>query len=260
MNRDTPMHFKLISCAVFYREMSYAISQSPHQIEVEFLPKGLHTNKSVTMSERIQERIDAADESESDAILVGYALCNNGIAGICARNKPLVLPRAHDCISIFLGGRKQYQEFFNENPGVYYKTSGWIEQRAEDSDNDGQPVQHIPGLDLNYASLIEKYGEENARYLYEELTQYKKHYNTLTYIQMGVEPDARFEKQSRGDAEKEGWKFRKVNGDISFIQRFVNGEWNEEEFLVVQPGYKVAANFKENIIEAVPYHHSSMKK
>ena len=36
------MKLKLISCEVFYREMGFAISRSPHQVDIEFLPKGLH--------------------------------------------------------------------------------------------------------------------------------------------------------------------------------------------------------------------------
>lgn len=69
---------------------------------------------------------------------------------------------------------------------------------------------------------------------------------------MGIEPDDRFEKQTRGDAEEAGWGFQKVEGDMTLIHRLMNGEWNEDEFLVVRPGYRVLANFKDNIIEAVP--------
>ena len=33
---------KLIACEVLYREMCDAVARSPHQVDVEFLPKGLH--------------------------------------------------------------------------------------------------------------------------------------------------------------------------------------------------------------------------
>ena len=36
------MRLKLISCEVLYREMCAAISRAPHEVDVEFLPKGLH--------------------------------------------------------------------------------------------------------------------------------------------------------------------------------------------------------------------------
>jgi len=36
------MRFKLISCEIFFREMEFLLEQVPHQIDVEFLQKGLH--------------------------------------------------------------------------------------------------------------------------------------------------------------------------------------------------------------------------
>ena len=36
------MQLKLIACEIFYREMCAAVARSPNQVDVEFLPKGLH--------------------------------------------------------------------------------------------------------------------------------------------------------------------------------------------------------------------------
>ncbi len=253
------MRFKLISCEVFYREMCYTISQSPNQVDLEFLPKGLHDIKASLMLERIQDRIDATDESLYDAILFGYGLCNNGIEGLTARKIPLVIPRAHDCITIFLGNKERYLSYFNNNPGVYFKTSGWIERGTPGKEFDQLSIQRKTGLELSYAELVKKYGEDNAKYLYEELEKYKDRYNTFTFIEMGIEPDDRFEKQTREDAEKAGWGFEKVRGDISLIQRLIDGQWNDDEFLVVKPGYRVIANFKDNVIEAEPCKSAEQK-
>ena len=40
----------------------------------------------------------------------------------------LVVPRAHDCITLFLGSKERYLDYFQTHPGVYFKTSGWIER------------------------------------------------------------------------------------------------------------------------------------
>lgn len=253
------MRYKLISCEVFYREMCYAISQSPHQVDIEFLPKGLHDIQSSMMLARIQERIDATDQSLYQAILFGYGLCNNGIEGLTARDIPLVIPRAHDCITVFLGNKERYLSYFNNNPGVYFKTSGWIERGTPGKEFDQLSIQQKTGLELSYAELVKKYGEENAQFLFEELTKYKDRYNSFTYIEMGIEPDDRFEKQTREDAGKAGWGFQKVSGDMTLIHRLINGEWNEDEFLVVRPGYRVVANFKDTIIEAEPCDSADQK-
>ena len=117
------MRLKLISCEIFYREMCAAVARSPHRIDIEFLPKGLHDIGSKKMLERLQEAVDHVENY--DAVLLGYALCNNGLAGLTARSLPLVLPRAHDCITLFLGSKERYLEYFSDHPGVYPADTGF---------------------------------------------------------------------------------------------------------------------------------------
>jgi len=78
------MRLKLISCEIFYREFCAAISRSVNTVEVEFLTKGLHDVGAETMRERLQAAIDGVDSSRYEAVLLGYGLCNNGIAGLTA--------------------------------------------------------------------------------------------------------------------------------------------------------------------------------
>ena len=71
------MRLKLISCEIFYREMCYAVSQSPNLIEIEFLPKGLHDIGSAGMLQRVQEVLDKVDEihkRNKQVIIVGGSL------------------------------------------------------------------------------------------------------------------------------------------------------------------------------------------
>ena len=70
----------------------------------------------------IQEQIDQAAEYASQIVL-GYGLCSNGIVGITARNQSLIVPRCHDCITLFLGSPAAYSEVFKERSGSYYLTS-----------------------------------------------------------------------------------------------------------------------------------------
>jgi hypothetical protein len=246
------MHLKLISCEVFYREMCFGLSRSPNQIDVEFLQKGLHDIGTAPMRERLQQRIDATDASLYDAILLGYGLCNNGIAGLEAKRIPLVVPRAHDCITLFLGSQERYLSIFRENPGVYFKTSGWIERGTARGELEELSIQRKTGMDLALADLIEKYGADNGTFLFEEFARYKDRYRVLTYIEMGIEPDDRFEKRARHDAEDAGWSFEKVPGDLTLIQRFLDGQWNEAEFLVVPPGSRIVASHSTGVVAAEP--------
>ena len=241
------VRLKLLSCEIFYREMCHAVSRSPNQVDVEFLPKGLHDIGSVPMRQRLQAAVDDVDESKYEAILLGYGLCNHGLAGLTARSVPLVLTRAHDCITLFLGSKERYLDYFKANPGVYFKTTGWIE-RNERGGLRQLSIQHNTGMDLSYEQLVAKYGDDNAEYIYEQLGDPKQNYRQLTFIEMGVEPDDSFEQRCRDEAAQRNWSFEKVQGDLSLIEKLVDGQWNEREFLVVPPGGQIAASYDEQIV------------
>jgi hypothetical protein len=249
------VRLKLIACEILYREFCAALSRSTNHIDVEFLSKGLHDMGSDGMSRRLKEVLHEVDEKEYDAVLFGYALCSNGLVGLSADTVPLVIPRAHDCISLFLGSKERYLEYFQANPGTYFKTTGWLERGADLEQLD--PQQANPdsqatksGMNMSYEQLVERYGEDNAKFLYEELCNMTRNYGQLTYIGMGIEPDDRFEQQARQLAKSNDWKFDNLTGDMGLIQALVDGPWDEDRFLVVQPGERIAASFDEGIIKA----------
>lgn len=251
--KGTAVRLKLIACEILYRELCAAVARSTNCIDVEFLPKGLHDIGAEGMSGRLKDALAKVDEEEYDAVLFGYALCSNGLVGLAARSVPLVVPRAHDCISLFLGSKERYLEYFQNNPGAYFETSGWIE-RGDDLEQldprranpDSKATQ--AGMDQSYEQLVERYGEDNARFLYEELWNMTRNYSRLTYIEMGIEPDDRFERHARELAKTRDWKFDKLAGDMRLIQALVDGPWDEDRFLLVQPGQRIVASFDKTII------------
>lgn len=246
------MRLKLIACEILYREFCAAVARSVNQVDIEFLPKGLHDIGQERMNRRLQEVLAAIDPSPYDAVLFGYGLCSNGLVGLAARSIPLVIPRAHDCITLFLGNKERYLEYFQSHPGVYFKTSGWIERGDQIEQLGTQSVQHRSGMTQSYEELVARYGEDNARFLHEQLTNMLRNYSGYAYIEMGIEPDDRFERTARQQAAERGWTFEKLQGDMSLVQSLVDGPWDEERFLVVPPGHQIATSFDDNVVCTVP--------
>jgi len=246
------LRIKLIACEILYRECCAAAARSPNMVDVEFLPKGLHDIGREGMNARLVQAVAAVEQSQYDAVALGYALCSNGIVGLTAQQIPLVVARAHDCITLLLGSKERYQQYFESHPGVYYQSSGWIErgrgvvQAGPDSQSDRL------GANWTFEKLAARYGEDNARYLVEQLGNLTRNYSGLTYIEMGIEPDGRFEALARQEAAERGWRFEKLRGQMALIQALVDGPWDEGRFLVVRPGERIAPSYDEQIVRAEP--------
>jgi hypothetical protein len=242
------MRYQLVCCEVLFREMCHAMVKTPHQVNVQFLPKGLHDFGGAKMCSAIQECVDQASLQSPDAVLLGYALCGNGLHGLIAREVPLVLPRAHDCIALLMGSRHEYQVYFDSHPGTYFRSTGWLE-RGKTLD---PAIRMKTGVTTSLDDLINKYGDENGRYLFEEMNRYRESYSRLTFIETGLEPDARFENEARAEAEARRWEFEKIPGSLRLFHNLVNGVWPADDFLTVPPGHRVVARYDEAIIHAEP--------
>jgi len=235
----------LVGCEVLLRELADAIARSPHTIDVEFLPKGLHDLGGARMRQALQAAVDQADPARHEAVLMGYALCGNGLHGLEARRVTLVAPRAHDCIALLLGSRQRYDTYFHAHEGVYFRSTGWLERGR-----DIEQLARDAGTDFTLADLIAKYGDDNGRYLYDELRRYERSYRQLTFIETGLECDGRFEQQARAEAAEKSWQFEKIRGDLGLFRKLVGGEWDPADFLVVEPGGRIVASYDEDIIRA----------
>jgi len=242
------MRILLIGCEVIIRELSDAVTRSPHVVDARFLSKGLHDLGARAMREGLQAAIDEVEAraEKYDAIALGYGLCGNGLAGVEARSIPLVLPRAHDCITLLMGSRTGFETYFRDHPGVYYRSTGWVERGG-----DVLPLARTEtGAGYTLDALIDRYGEDNGKFLYEELTRYHQTYQQLTFIETGIEPDDRFENEARAEAAAKGWKFEKVRGDLGLFRGLLSGDWDDARFLVVPPGHRIVARPEQGIIAA----------
>lgn len=241
------MNFKLISCEIFSNEINSLISASSHDIDVEYLPKGLHDIGHEKMHLKIQQTISSVDvEKKYDYILLGYGLCNNGTIGLSSKNTPVVIPRIHDCIALLMGSKEKYSESFASNPGTFYLSPGWIDHAEVDRESS---IQSQLSMNKTYEELVEEYGRDNAEYLYETLCEQTSNYSRIIYIKNNLDSDSMYEKNAREQACEKGWKFDVFDGDLSFMQRFLNGKWDDSEFIIIPPGKQILNTYNENIFK-----------
>jgi len=238
--------FKLISCEIMFREACLCAATSTDIIDITFMPKGLHDIGKIKMSEKLQLEIDMVDTNKYDAILLCYGLCNNGVSGLHAKI-PLVVPRAHDCITLLLGSRHKYKEYFDNNPGTFFKSSGWIERDVNPNDTEDGVTNQL-GMDKTYEEYIELYGEENAEFLIGMLGDWTSNYQKVAYIDTGT-GNADLDKQiSKEVADSKNWSYEEIKGDIRLISQLINGEWNPEDFLVVPPDNKIEPSHDDAVV------------
>ena len=238
------MRLKIIACEVLFREICLCAAYSQNIISTEFLVRGLHDNPDMLRSE-VQRKIDETDKSMYEGILLGYALCSNGIVGIQARGIPLIVPRAHDCVTLFLGSKENYSKHFSGSPGTYYYTSGWLERAGSKIE---RKVQDGRGLGERYEKYVEKYGEDNARYLMEFEQSWIENYSRAAYIDMEFANFLNYKEETKKIAENRGWEYEELPGDIRLIKKLIDGQWDEDEFLVVQPGEEIIPSYDNNVM------------
>lgn len=247
-----PKRLKALTCEVMARQVYLAAAYSPHVVDVELFRKGLH-NTPNQLRDALQAQIDAASSGNFDAIVLAYGLCGQSVKGLKARNAPLVVPRAHDCITLYLGSRARYAREFTENPGTYWFSLDYVERSNM---NNGLVVLGSnvtsDSMQATYAEYVEKYGKENADYLMEVMGAWQAHYNRAAFIDMGVGDPAATEAEARDFAAKRGWRFERMEGDRDLIRRLIDGDW-DADFLVVPPGEEIVQQMDETIVASRPY-------
>lgn len=254
-HESRPLRLRCIGCEVLARALYLCAARSPHVVDVALLRRGLHDTPA-TLRERIQAEIAVAESSDPpyDAIVLAYGLCGGATAGIAAVKLPLVLPRAHDCITLFLGSRARYSQEFNSHPGTYWYSAEYIERSLQEQ---GASASGLAGIGANskearesaYADYVARFGRENADYLMQELGAWQAHYDRAVFISTETGDTGQVERRARRDAEQRGWVFEKMAGDLQLIGRLLDGDW-DQDFLILEPGHRLEMAYDESILRA----------
>lgn len=230
------LRLHVIACPVFQRELELLAADAKTLVTFRHLEMGLHEGSAENLRTALQTAIGATSGGQCDAIAIGYGLCNRGVVGLQARTVPVVIPRAHDCIGMLLGSSRCYLAQIEAQPGTYFQSAGWLENSPMSSDIRQQNFTFGPNSNVTREKLVEKYGEENADYLLQQFQDFTQHYERLAFIDTPVPESKKWEAAARGIAQKRGWQFEKLPGDLGWLKRLLDADWNEHEFLKLNPG------------------------
>lgn len=246
------LKLKVIACDVLNREISYLASQSQQYVDVTFISQGLH-NTPERLREAVQVEINKANEGfpynymdtcpNYDYIVIGYGLCSNGIVGITSPKIPLVIPKAHDCITMLLGSKEKFKHLFDTMPGTFWYSCGWIERGWQPSELKFTSI---------YNEYIKHYDEDNAEYLMELEKNWVKQYKAAGLIYWDcLENRGIYREYTKAAAQYLNWSYQEIQGDEGLLKSIFSGKFNENEVLIVPAGAEVEPSYDEQIIKYI---------
>lgn len=165
------------------------------------------------------------------------------MVGLHSSRVPLVIPRGHDCTTLLMGSKEGYREYFDAVKGTSFISQGWADHGFESEEE-----RDLEALRQRY---MEEYDDEDAvEFLMEMAKNSMVHYSCLTCIFWPEFPRQRLEEMGRRHAAENNWEFKTYEGSSSLLRDMLEGRWDEEKFLVVQPGQTVQPSYDRLIIKA----------
>jgi hypothetical protein len=231
----------LLACEVLKNEIVLYTQGASHIAEVRYFEIGLHDQPD-TLRGTLQENIDALDKRDDiEAVVLAYGLCGRGTVGLRPLRHQLIIPRAHDCITLFMGSKEAYAEHHRRCPTCYYYTPGWNRSRR------------VPGkeqLDALRADLALKFDADDVEYLVKAETEQWALHDTATYLDLGTSDAAAEADYARKCATWLGWKFQHLRGDPTLLRDLLWSNWDDKRFQIIEPGMQLGQALDETVMRA----------
>jgi len=248
-------HFKVLACKIFQREFAQVIPSCPNALDITFMRQDLHMSPNL-LRDALQQEIDLIESGNDlhtnessfgklEAILLGYGLCSNALVGIKSSRLPLVIPKAHDCTTLFMGSKEKYADYFEKVKGTFFYTQGWLDLGLELGQAD---------IEQKRSEYMERFDgdEDTVEYLLDMEKEMLKNYHYVTYITWPGMPNENALAATQQIAENSGLKLLQYEGSNRLMADFVNGNWNEEDFLILKPGQTLQPSYDRMVIKTAP--------
>lgn len=241
---------------MFEPYIEHLAAECGNEISLHTLDAGLHARPN-DLRLFVQGEIDKASrEGGFDAVILLYGLCGRGTAEIVSREIPVVIPRAHDCITLFLGSHEAYLKQFARNPGTFYHTLGWIEKKINPGNREASQFYTNYAKEgwekhPDYGTLRARFGAENAEHVVAFMERWRQHYSRAAYIDMGFPGEDELVEFTRQMAEVFDWTHEVIPGDTEMLLRIFAGDWSDDRIFVLPPHSRSIATGDDKVFAAV---------
>ncbi len=212
----------VIACRVF-EDLFQRFAQDGAIQQFLYLDYGLHELPK-KLHEAVQEALDGL--AQPSLVVLGYGLCGNGLHGVRAGRHTLLIPRADDCIAVFLGSYQRYRQEFAAESATYYLTKGWLESGSN-------PLEE-------YQRYIARYGAAKADWVMDQLYHNYKRLVLVADNQQDLDTYRERAREVARYCERWGMRYEEILGAPDFFRRLIetaaNPEHAGDDFVVVQPG------------------------
>jgi hypothetical protein len=204
----------VLACETLRPEIEMVMKETGAELPVYWIESGQHD-----FTDRLRESIqDALAEipAEYGTVLLVFGFCGNAMVGVVPGERRLVMPKAADCIPIFLGSQKVRDSYGARR---YFFTEGYLDSESN--------------MASEFKDMVKKYGDDNARMITCEML---KHYESLSVVDTGAF-DISYVKEGIAElADITGIPVDVIPGDLRLIHMLITGEWPPEEFFIFEPG------------------------
>lgn len=202
----------LIACETLRDEVELALKKTKTEIEISWMPNRLH-DRPEQLKNALQEEINRV-ENDYNILLFAYGNCGNGLLGIKSEKATMIIPKYDDCIGMLLCHKPQLDRI---RTTTYFLTPGWIEGEKS--------------LEVEYAQIIEKYGEKRAKMIYDMMF---KNYKELMMIDTGAYKLEDWMERVEKISKIVGLDVVVDEGDITALEKLITEDW-DEDFCIIPP-------------------------
>jgi len=204
----------ILACETLRNELNLVLKARGCTYPVAWVDSGKHQCPD-KLRVCIQEELSKIPETFTTVLLL-FGFCGNALVGVKAGSRRLVLPRAADCMPIFLGSQAKREEYGTR---TYFFTEGYLHSETS--------------MGSDYKKFFGKYGEKRAVRLMKAMLE---HYEKLAIINTGAFNTDAVKSELEEFAHVVELPVSVIPGNLRLIGALLAGNWENSDFVILEPG------------------------